>query len=312
MQLPVTLKRDTTSVVTSPWAISKASGMHAVSKATQHLFPSQRSAAWEFECRYRQYLTKFGEADDDILVSTFSKSGTTWMQMILYQLTTSGDMNFEHLFDISPWVYYSALREVEIASTPQPRIIKSHDRYARFDNGRRGRFVFVVRDGRDVCLSLFHHRHNFKRFDGTFAEHFDDFINGTDYNWFDHIKPWLENDANLPITYVRFEDLKRDLPGTVLRVAKDCGITPSDETLKRVVERCSFQHMKQHEARFSPRNEHFIGKTNVPYFVRHPDQFIRHGNVGEGIAALTPDQLAQYRERFEHSLADFPLLADYR
>ena len=95
-------------------------------------------------------------------------------------------------------------------------------------------------------------------------------------------------------------------------MAKDCGITPSDETLKRVVERCSFQHMKQHEARFSPRNEHFIGKTNVPYFVRHPDQFIRHGNVGEGIAALTPDQLAQYRERFEHSLADFPLLADYR
>ncbi len=286
--------------------------MHAGGKALHALLHSPRTTAWEFELRYRRYLAEFGESDDDIMVSTYSKSGTTWMQMILYQLTTDGDMDFDHLFDISPWVYYSTLRELAPAYTPQPRIIKSHDRYARFAKGRRGRFIFVVRDGRDVCLSLFHHRRNFKRYDGSFEEHFDDFLGGTDYNWFDHLRPWLENSACLPITYVRFEDLKRNFAATVLGVAEACGIAVTEATLARVLERCSFEYMKQHEARFAPRNEHFAGKADAPYLVRNPDQFIRHGKVGEGVAALTECQLAAYRERFDRSLAGFSLVADYR
>jgi hypothetical protein len=266
----------------------------------------------DFELRYRRYLAEFGESDDDIVVSTFSKSGTTWMQMILYQLTTDGRMDFDHLFDISPWVFYSTLREVAPAATPAPRIIKSHDRYGRFAKGRRGRFVFVVRDGRDVCLSLYHHRRNFKRYEGSFDQHFDDFINGTEYNWFEHIRPWLENASGLPITYVRFEDLKRDFTGTVRAVAAECALEVTEAVMARVEERCSFAYMKQHEARFAPRNEHFAGKTGMPYLVRNPDQFIRHGNVGEGVAALSAGQLETYRERFDRSLAGFPLLAEYR
>lgn len=276
------------------------------------LLRSHWATALELELRYRRYLAEFGESDDDIIVSTYSKSGTTWMQMILYQLTTDGRMDFDHLFDISPWVYYSALREVAPARTTQPRIIKSHDCYGRFAKGRRGRFVFVVRDGRDVCLSLYHHRRNFKRYEGNFEQHFDDFINGAEYNWFDHIRPWLENAAGLPITYVRFEDLKRDFAATVRVVAKTGEIGLTEASLNRTLERCSFEYMKQHEARFAPRNDHFVGKDGAPYLVRNPDQFIRHGNVGEGIAALSEKQLDTYRRRFDRSLAGFALVADYR
>jgi hypothetical protein len=209
-------------------------------------------------------------------------------------------------------VYYSALREVAPACTPQPRIIKSHDRYGRFAGGRRGRFIFVVRDGRDVCLSLFHHRRNFKRYDGSFEQHFDDFVNGTEYNWFDHLRPWLENAARLPITYVRFEDLKNDFATTVRRVAEACEIEVTEASMARVLERCSFEYMKQHEARFAPRNQHFAGKPDALYHVRDSSQFIRHGRVGEGIAALTEQQFDAYRARFDRSLAGLALVADYR
>lgn len=308
----LTLDTSPAPLLRDPWAITSSRALHAGGKALHALLRSPRTAASEFELRYRRYLAEFGESDDDILVSTFSKSGTTWMQMILYQLTTKGGMDFDHLFDISPWVYYSALREVAPTLTPQPRIIKSHDRYGRFERGRRGRFIFVVRDGRDVCLSLFHHRRNFKRYEGNFDQHFDDFLNGTEYNWFDHLRPWLQNTAGLPITYVRFEDLKTNFRATVLGVAKACGINATEATLARTEERCSFEYMKHHEARFAPRNEHFAGKTDVPYLVRNADQFIRHGKVGEGIAALAERQLDAYRERFDRTLTGFDLVADYR
>jgi hypothetical protein len=266
----------------------------------------------EFEMRYRRYLAEFGESASDIIISTYSKSGTTWMQMILYQLTTEGCMDFDHLFDISPWVWYAALRNITPAQTPAPRLIKSHDSYSRFSQGRKGRFVFVVRDGRDVCLSLFHHRRNFKRYDGTFEQHFDEFINGTEYNWFDHLRPWLENKSHLPITYIRFEDLKNHFPQAVNQLANALGISVTPERLARVTERCSFAYMKQHEAKFAPRNEHFSGLADAPYLVRNPDQFIRHGLAGEGIAALTPAQQQIYRKRFDRSLGNFPHVAGYR
>jgi len=299
-------------VVSSRGAVAISRLAHSGGQLLRSALRSRWGTELEFELRYRRYLAEFGESGDDIIVSTYSKSGTTWMQMILYQLSTEGSMDFEHLFDISPWVYYSALREVAPMKTPTPRIIKSHDRYGRFSKGRRGRFIFVVRDGRDVCLSLFHHRRNFKRYDGSFEQHFDDFINGTDYNWFDHLRLWLENSAGLPITYVRFEDLKHDFATTTRGIADSCGIAVDAATMARVAERCSFGFMKQHEAKFAPRNEHFAGKTNAPYLVRDPGQFIRHGEVGEGVAALTERQLAIYRQRFDRSLDGFPLVADYR
>jgi hypothetical protein len=98
----------------------------------------------------------------------------------------------------------------------------------------------------------------------------------------------------------------------VKSVADACAIDTTEAVMLRVKERCSFAYMKQHEARFAPRNEHFAGKAGMPYQVRHPDQFIRHGNVGEGVAALSEKQLETYRERFDRSLAGFPLLTEYR
>jgi hypothetical protein len=286
--------------------------LHAATRILVRAIPNKNTKAMEFEYRYRRYLAEYGESESDIIVSTFSKSGTTWAQIILYQLTTPGSMDFDHLFDISPWIWYSALREVQPANPPSPRILKSHDDYRRFRGGRKGRFIFVLRDGRDVCVSLYHHRRNFKRYEGTFEQHFHDFLYGTEYNWFDHIRPWLENAYRLQIHYVRFEDLKRQFSDTVRGIAEFCEIDIDDAVMTRTRERCSFEAMKAHEHQLGPRNTHFKKETDTPYLVKHPDQFIRRGKVGDGLAMLSEEQLLEYQERFDRSLAGFELVAEYR
>jgi hypothetical protein len=300
------------SVTFDQFGILKQTCLHTACRLLRQIFENNVVEQLEFEYRYRRYLAEFGEADSDLVVSTFSKSGTTWMQLILYQLTTQGDMNFDHLFDVSPWVWYSAVRTIPPERTAEPRVLKSHDDYRRFKKGRRGRFVFVTRDGRDVCISLFHHRKNFKRYEGTFEEHFDDFLNGTEYNWFDHTQLWVANAYGLPIHYVRFEDLKARFDETVRGVADFIEIQVDDDIMSRTTDRCSFASMKRHELQLGPRNAHFSHVSSSPYFVKNPDQFIRRGEVGEGLATLSDIQLAAYRERFDRSLGTFPLLASYR
>ena len=41
--------------------------------------------------------------DDDIIIATYAKSGTTWMQQIVAQLLFNGDEDIE-VAEMSPWV----------------------------------------------------------------------------------------------------------------------------------------------------------------------------------------------------------------
>jgi hypothetical protein len=70
--------------------------------------------------------------------------------------------------------------------------------------------------------------------------------------------------------------------------------------------------MKVHESQLGPRNSHFAGIADTPYFVKESGQFIRRGEVGEGLATMSDTQLAAYRDRFDRTLAGFELVADYR
>jgi len=268
-------------------------------------------SASELTHRYRRYLARFGSRDSDIWVATYSKSGTTWVQMILYQLTTAGDMSFNHLFDISPWVYYAALRQVEPAATPDPRILKTHDDYAFIASATRGRYIYVLRDGKDVVVSWYHHRRNFRGFEGSFDSHFDEFLHGCAYNWFQHVKDWLENPRQLPLLYVKYEELQRDFDATLERVADFLDLTPEMHVLERVRARCRFDFMQAHDNQLGPRVSHFPAGADVPYKIKAAP-FLRKGTVGEWVSVLTDKQLLAYRRKFDEVLGSIDAVADYR
>lgn len=40
----------------------------------------------------------------DVLIAPFGKSGTTWLQQIFHQLRTAGDMDFDDISRVVPWI----------------------------------------------------------------------------------------------------------------------------------------------------------------------------------------------------------------
>ncbi|MEE8370955.1 MAG: sulfotransferase domain-containing protein, partial [Sphingomonadales bacterium] len=41
---------------------------------------------------------------DDVLIATFAKAGTTWLQQIVHVLRTGGDMDFGEITEVVPWI----------------------------------------------------------------------------------------------------------------------------------------------------------------------------------------------------------------
>lgn len=251
------------------------------------------------ELKFMKYEWQFDEREDDIYVATFLKSGTTWMQMILYQLTTNGDMNFEHIYEVSPWLRNLAETEGEIPELPSPRIIKTHDPYHTIAKRKKGRFIFVIRDGLDVAYSLFHHRKNYNDSKITVEKNFEiSFREEGEMNWFAFTKQWLENRNKHNILYVHYEALQNNFEEELYRIASFINIEINPADLPRILERCSFDFMKAHENKFGekePKEKH----------VTVYNQFIRSGKVGEGKEVLPPEDLAFYKEQFDLHLSKY-------
>lgn len=259
--------------------------------------------------RYKMLKESFGERDSDVYVSTFSRSGTTWMQLIMYQLTTDGDMSFNHLFDVAPWVFINAVTGTPVPEVPEPRVRKTHDNYSLYPKGTKGRFIHVIRDGKDVCVSYYHHKRAAKGFRGSFDEHFDSFLDtSSEYNWFNHTKEWLSNENQLNILYVSYEALRTNFDAEIQRVADFCGISLTDELLARVKQFTSFEYMKQHQDKFGPTTKFFAGKVGSGDYKGLPEtctQFIRNGKVGEGEAVFSEEHKMRYEAKFQALLGEY-------
>ena len=113
---------------------------------------------------------------DDLFIVTYPRSGTTWMQMILYQLATDGSLEFEHIYQVCPYFENSLGMRSGFANVPEPRTFKSHLTYRQVPKGCK--YIYVARNGKDVAASYFHFSRSHLGFRGTFDEFFDQFVRG--------------------------------------------------------------------------------------------------------------------------------------
>ncbi|MEM8510047.1 MAG: sulfotransferase domain-containing protein [Bacteroidota bacterium] len=235
---------------------------------------------------------------EDIYISTYMKSGTTWMQMIIYQMITNGEMNFKHINAISPWIdNYNAVDSMYESKTV-PRIFKTHLEYNYFPSKVNGKFICVFRNGMDVAVSQFYHIKDWGEPDLSFAKSYDEHFNSS---WFKYSKQWLENKNNHKILLVKYEDLKKDLRQEIYRIANFCQIKLDESELPRILERSSFAFMKRHEDKFGLEVHRFNYKN-----------FIRSGKINSSRSYFGEEQIDSYCENFNKYLSKFDYLTEYR
>tara|TARA_X000000368_G_C22984992_1_gene691722 strand:- start:126 stop:1010 length:885 start_codon:yes stop_codon:yes gene_type:complete len=229
--------------------------------------------------KFEQFKIIFGEREDDIYISTYPKSGTTLMQMILYHLTTDGRMNFKHIYEVSPWIHNASFIGQKPPDLTSPRIIKTHDNYKEFGKKTKGRFIYVYRNGMDVAISNYHQQKNYNNSDLKLDKYLNIFFKQK--KWFKHTREWMINKNKLSILYIKYEDLLKNKTKEIDRIISFLGISRDKKAINRALKYSSFEYMKKNENLFGEQR-----KVSEKIF----NQFIRKGKSGEGKSHFTKEQ----------------------
>lgn len=215
--------------------------------------------------------------DDDVVIATYAKSGTTWTQQIISQLIFDGAEG-RNVGDISPWVDLRVppkeIKLEALEAQSHRRFIKTHLPVDALVFSPKAKYIYIGRDGRDMVWSLYNHHINandawYGALNDTpgrvgppieppgkpVVEYFADWLAKDGYPFW----PYWENVStwwairHLPnVKLVHFNDLKSDLPGGIAAIADFLGIAMTPEKLKLVAEHCSFGYMKAHAAETAP------------------------------------------------------------
>jgi hypothetical protein len=100
----------------------------------------------------RQKPLSFIPRSSDVIVATPAKCATTWMQHIMHQLCSGGDMTFTDIDEVVPWIElaYDVGQDLDAEHKYQPRCFKTHAWYDVRPKG--GKYIVVYRE---PCASFY-------------------------------------------------------------------------------------------------------------------------------------------------------------
>jgi len=201
----------------------------------------------------------------DVFISTYPKSGTTWLQHIAHGLRSEGSLSFEEISQVVPWLESA----VDIGLDPdadhdwQPRVFKAHLEWGRIPKG--GRYITAFRNPKSVLVSFYQFFEGWFFEPGSigldeFAERW--FLQGTaSGSYWDHIVSWSEVADKANVLALTYEDMVAKPDDVPVLLADFMGLDVSKEVLAKVVLQSSRTFMAQNASKF---DEHVMRGIRDP------------------------------------------------
>ena len=199
-------------------------------------------------------IASYRPRPSDIVISPFSKCGTTWLQQTFHTLRTRGDMDFDDISRVVPWIETAATLglDLDAPQRAEPRGFKSHLSY--YDMPKGAKYVVSLRDPRDAMVSLYRFLEGWFLEPGAVA--ITEFAQmrlangGKEPGYWQHLISWWEQRDNPDVLLLSYEHMTDEPELHVRKLAAFCGIALDDSLLALTLERSSFAYMLEHKDRF--------------------------------------------------------------
>jgi aryl sulfotransferase len=290
-----------------------------------------RSRVFDSE-RWQNYIPR----NDDIIIGTYSKCGTTWMQRIVSMLVFAS-AEPKQIWDISPWPDMRLFGPIEVMlekaeAQTHRRFFKTHLPYDALPLQDGVKVVHVARDGRDAALSLHNHLSNFTantlahldeisiadpKFGDPYpraaldpADFFHDWISDESndgqgdpgVSFFQTEASYWNARGNQKLLLVHYADLIQDRMREMRRVASFLNISISESLWPALVEAASFESMRQ-------QGDELIPALQILWGEQGAQRFFHKGSNRRWEGIFRPADLnlydAKVREAFSPELANW-------
>lgn len=237
----------------------------------------------------------------DIFIVTIPKSGTTWMETIVYGLLHNGRAFDEDTDDyLARTTYLDMQGGPATELMPRPGSIKTHLPFNLIPHHPHAKYICVIRNPKDTCVSFYRFLTSMPgvaQSDTTFDDYFDLFLAGkVDYiDYFDHLLSIWSHKDKPNVLLVLYEQMKKDIRSVIRDVSAFLHIQLNEELLERVVTISGFDYLKQ---------AHFNEKTGGKFGEEHVGVVrtqMRKGMVGDWRNVLSNEQSRRMDARFQET-----------
>jgi hypothetical protein len=226
----------------------------------------------------------FRPRETDVIISPFGKCGTTWLQQTFHCLRTGGDMDFDDISRVVPWIETSGALGIDLNAEQRanPRGFKSHLPYGQTPQGAR--YIVAIRDPRDAFLSMYKFMEGWIIEPGAISV--EEFAvqrvgvrpEGGDY-W-SHLLSWWAHKDDPNVLLVSYEHMTADPEWMVRQVAQFAGLPLSDELLALTLEKSSLPFMLAHKDRFDDAMMRALSERRANIPPGSDSAKVRQGGVG--------------------------------
>jgi aryl sulfotransferase len=259
--------------------------------------------------------------DDDIVIATYAKSGTTWVQQIVAQLLFDGAGDLD-VAEMSPWldlrVPPKEIKLPAVETQTHRRFLKTHLPVDALVFSPKAKYVYIGRDGRDVVWSMYNHHANanelwyqalndtpgrvgppIEKPPASVRQYFLDWLERDGHPFWpfwENIRSWWEIRALPNVMLLHYAGLKADMGGEIRRIAAFLGIPIDESRWPAILEHCSFDYMKAHATKSVP-----LGGA---FWEGGAETFVHRGTNGRWRDVLTPADVRAYEERARRELGE--------
>lgn len=269
---------------------------------------------------------------NDLFIVTYPRSGTTWMQNIVYNLQTAGqsfDVDIDHFFQQNPHLEIDGPKSIE--KMQRPGAIKSHLPLHRIPYSSSAKYICVIRNPKYVCVSYYIFYNSWSDVPNLeFDRFFEYFLDG--YlpfgNYFEALQSVWKQRHQENVLLISYEEMHTDLRPVIYKVSIEIltiksitlyhfnylfkiaafiSVTLDDQLLERVLKHASF------EATFirSIKNKEVAARRHEIFMAESELKTVRKGDINDWKSFMTSEQSDRIYQRFLTACEECDELENY-
>ncbi|XP_078508459.1 sulfotransferase 1C1-like [Lissotriton helveticus] len=256
-------------------------------------------------------VEQFQARPDDLLISSYPKAGTTWMQEIVDLINNGGDLvearrapthvRFPFLEMVLPPPVPSGVDA--LAKAPSPRVIKTHLPIQLVPKSfweQNCKVIYIARNPKDSVVSFyfFEKIFNLQPEPGQWEQYLQNFMDGklSWGSWYQHVRGYWDKKDTHRMLYMFYEDIKENPAREIRKVMEFLEVDLSPDVLENIVHYTSFKAMKENPmANYSTYPDALLNKRI--------GTFMRKGEIGDWKNHFTVSQNKAFNEDYKRKMA---------